>query len=292
MGIWGTGLFQNDVGLEVKEEYLRRLQLGKSNEEALDETLNELKAFSEDEEDRIDFWFALSSLLYDYGRLTLDVRDKALEIISSKTDEIRWTENKTKAERSKIVEALRIKLLSEQPDQVKVKILKKSVPKIKPNEIYYFVLDDEEYRDEFFYNFCVYVLVDRWVQKDYRLEGLGDEHALIYLKISEHITTDISEIDNLTFFNFSPWNRAVRQKEDKRILVENSGFSSIKKKLNYVETFDFQRENFDKIYGRDGILRSVDHDYTGARTWVGRTSVWPILIKCIVRALKHHKIND
>lgn len=287
MGSWGTGLFENDTGLEVKDEYLRRLQLGKSNDEAINETLNEFKELCEDEEDKIDFWFALSSLLYDYGRLTPNIRDKVLDIISGNTDELRWDEN-DKFDRLKTVEELKLKLLSEQPDEVKVKRLSKSIPKIKPNEIYYFILDEEEYRCEFFYNFYVYILVDQWVQKDYRLQGLGDEHALIYLKISDRLITDITEIDNIEFFNDSPWDREIRQQEDKRILMDNRGFSSVKKKLNYMGTFAFQRDNCNKIYGYDGVWKSVDRDYKGEQTWGGKSSVWSILTNCIVRALRHH----
>ena len=31
MGTWGVGIFQNDVALEVKDSYIKKLQVGKSN---------------------------------------------------------------------------------------------------------------------------------------------------------------------------------------------------------------------------------------------------------------------
>ncbi len=31
MGTWGTGIFQNDVGDDVKTDYINKLKLGKSS---------------------------------------------------------------------------------------------------------------------------------------------------------------------------------------------------------------------------------------------------------------------
>jgi len=96
----------------------------------------------------------------------------------------------------------------------------------------------------------------------------------------------------MEFFNESPWNREICKLEDKRILMDNRGFSSIRKKLNYIGSLDFIHDKCDKVYGYDGVWKSVDHDYTGENTWGGKTSVWSILTDCIVRALKYHSKND
>ncbi|MBQ8995169.1 MAG: hypothetical protein IJ091_05090 [Oscillospiraceae bacterium] len=287
MGAWGVGLFQNDVALEVKDTYVKKLQVGKSNEEAFNETVNELNDMTNDADDKIDFWFALASLMFDYGRLTPDVKNTALEIINSNSDD-RWDAKDTK-KRNQAVESLKEKLLSQQPEEVKVKIVKKRTPKIKPDEIYYFVLDDENLRNENFYNCYVYVLVDSWTQYDNRIKDLGDEHALIYLKISDHAVSDIKELDSIPFFNYAlNVDNENRKIEDKRILIDNQGFSDMKKRLTYFGTYSFQREPYEKIFRWDE-WQSVYENYKGENEWNGKSTLWSCLIdQHIVPALRKY----
>ena len=288
MGTWGVELFQNDVALEVKDLYIKKLQIGKSNNEAYTETLNELNEMLADPDDAIDFWFAIASLMYDYGRLTSDVKSKALELISSNTDDVRW-DAKDKKKRSQVIESLKEKLLTRQPEEVKVKTVKKRTPKIKPNEIYYFVLDDESYREDFFYNNYVYVLVDSWIKYDNRIMGLGDEHALIYLKITDHAVSGIEELDSLPFFNYSSdADYDNRKTEDKRIHIDNQGFSEMKKKLTYYGTYSFKREPYNKVWRWDE-WQSVYVNYKGENEWNGKYTLWSCLIKNhIVPALRKY----
>lgn len=75
MGSWGTGIFQNDVSEEVRTDYRNKLKLGKSDEEALKELLDDSQEYLKEDDDRYDFWFALSSVMYDLGRLTNEVKN-------------------------------------------------------------------------------------------------------------------------------------------------------------------------------------------------------------------------
>ena len=291
MGTWGVGLFQNDVALEVKDSYIKKLQMGKTNDEAYNETFYELNEMVGDIDDKIDFWLALASLMYDYGRLTPDVKNEALEIINSKTDEDRW-DDKDKKKRNQVIESLKEKLLSQQPDEVKVRRIKKRVPKINPNEIYYIKLDNEDYRNDYFYNYFVYILVDSWTEYDNRIIGLGDEHALIYLKISDHAVSNFKELDSLPFFNFAlNVDNEIKKFEDKRILIDNQGFSNIKKTLIYFGTYSFQREPYEMVF-RWGEWKSVYVNYKGENEWNGKSALWPHLIKQdIVPALRKNGMN-
>lgn len=286
MGTWGVELFQNDVALEVKDCYIKKLQVGKSNVEAFNETLIELNDMIADPDDQIDFWFAIASLMYDYGRLTPDVKNKALEIISQKNDKERWDDN-DKKKRNHVIESLKEKLLTPQPEEVKIKVIKKRIPKIKPNEIYYFVLDDECFCNEAFYKYYVYVLVDSWIKYDNRIIGLGDEHALIYLKIADHLVSDIEELDSLPFFNYAlDVDNDKKEIEEKRIRIDNQGFSDIKKRLNYFGTHVFKREPYEKVF-RWGEWKSVYENYKGENEWNGKAALWPYIIKQdIVPALR------
>ena len=81
MGSWGTGLYSNDMGDDVKDEYLSKLKAGKSDEETLTEMLECYKEEMADDDDKYDIWFALADTMWKKGRLTDEVKSKALELI-------------------------------------------------------------------------------------------------------------------------------------------------------------------------------------------------------------------
>ena len=121
MGSWGTGIFQNDVSEEVRTDYRNKLKLGKSDEEALKELLDDSQEYLKEDDDRYDFWFALSSVMYDLGRLTNEVKNTALELIADGGDLMRWSDNKGNQKKRVLqLENLKLKLLSEQPERKKL----------------------------------------------------------------------------------------------------------------------------------------------------------------------------
>ena len=66
MGAWGTGLYQDDTAMEVREYYQELLKKGISNEESLDCVLEAFEEVLEDADDAPPFWFGLADtcLLY------------------------------------------------------------------------------------------------------------------------------------------------------------------------------------------------------------------------------------
>lgn len=82
MGAWGTGIFQNDVSDDVRKDYKNKQKMGKPDEDALKEILAENVVFLNDDEDKFDFWFGLSSVMSDFGKLTDEVKNTALELIN------------------------------------------------------------------------------------------------------------------------------------------------------------------------------------------------------------------
>ena len=98
MGTWGTKIYQNDVSDDVKKDYKNKLRAGKSDEDALDEILDEYDYCIGDSDARYDFWFALADTMWILGRLTNQVKNKALELIDMENKEERWeTEKERKA---------------------------------------------------------------------------------------------------------------------------------------------------------------------------------------------------
>ena len=118
MGAWGANLYQDDVALDVKDEYKDNLRRGKTNEETMQEIIDKYQELLEDEEDRGVFWLALADTQWNLGRLDDQVKEQALEIIELGTDLKRWEVNeKLYNKRKEILEKLKEKLLSPQPEE-------------------------------------------------------------------------------------------------------------------------------------------------------------------------------
>ena len=118
MGAWGANLYQDDVALDVKDEYKDNLRRGKTNEETMQEIIDKYQELLEDEEDRGVFWLALADTQWNLGRLDEQVKKQALEIIELGTDLKRWEVNeKLYNKRKEILEKIKEKLLSPQPEE-------------------------------------------------------------------------------------------------------------------------------------------------------------------------------
>ncbi|MBQ9807659.1 MAG: hypothetical protein IJM55_02200 [Ruminococcus sp.] len=231
MGTWGTGIFQNDVADGVKTTYISKLRLGKSDKEAFEETISENAELLSDNEDTVDFWFALSSVMYDHGRLNEEVRRKAMALLDSDNDLERWDE-KEYGKRKNELEKLKAKLCSGSPPRKKVAVVKRFECQWKKNDIYFAeikaICDSEK---EGFFVFCVCDTVGF----DARIKGLGDILPITYLKIAPNIPYDLKKIDDLPFV----MNR--RDRKDHRFLWLYDGFSRIRSKFILGGSYDFRR---------------------------------------------------
>ena len=136
-----------------------------------------------------------------------------------------------------VLEELRKKLSSEQPDRKVVKPIKKFTTSFKPDEIYYFQINDEQYKDRYYYNYYVIILVDRTVESDIRLSGLRDEYPLVYFKVCNP-PTSIEEVDGipmaLVMYSGPKGNNIeYNLSEDHRIMMYKDGYRNFKKRLHF-----------------------------------------------------------
>ena len=99
MGAWGTGLYQDDTAMEVREYYQELLKKGISNEESLECVLEAFEDALEDADDAPPFWFGLSDTQWKLGRLTDEVRAQALALLTSGADLACW-EDATKGQKN------------------------------------------------------------------------------------------------------------------------------------------------------------------------------------------------
>ena len=90
MGTWDTGIYQNDVSADVRDDYIAKLKAGKNDEEALQEIFSEYEGESTDDDDKYDFYLALADTLWKKGRLTEEIKSKALEILEEDKVSERW----------------------------------------------------------------------------------------------------------------------------------------------------------------------------------------------------------
>lgn len=233
MGTWGTGIFQNDIADDVKTTYINKLKMGKSDENALEETISENIDYLSDSEDSLDFWFSLASIMYDYGRLNEEIRCKVITLLESGNDFERWTEREYKKRRTEL-EKLKTKMYSEMPLRKKIAVTKRFECKWEKNDIFFAEIKAicDLDKDGFFV-FCV----SDTVEFDTRIKGLGDVLPVTYLKYVPEIPNSLNEIDDLPFI----LNCKQENNKDYRFLWLYDGFSRIKSKFIFGGNYDFRR---------------------------------------------------
>ncbi|MCR5529476.1 MAG: hypothetical protein K6F49_09690 [Saccharofermentans sp.] len=241
MGSWGVNILQNDVSRDTKEFYINSLKSGKDDEQAYLDTVSEFADYTQCADDAVDFWLALSSVMYDYGRLIDEVKYKALALIGSSEDIERWNE-KDQIRRLVVLDELKDKLNSPQPVRRKVTVYKRNIPEIKPNDVFYFKLEGDM-------PIYVLILVDSWINYDFRVEGLGDEHPLVCFKFCEKLPNSLENIDSMDFACLdSRFSKSSFIDSEKRVLIEPSGFKKFKSRLEYLGNYNFIRPKENELY--------------------------------------------
>ena len=234
MGSWGTGLFSNDVAHDVREEYVNRLKLGASDKDALTHVMIGLSEYLKDEEDAIDFWLSLASILYDYGRLTEDIKNKAMDIIT-RGDDYRWEKSQLK-KRSQVLAQLKRKLENDQPQRKLVKVLKPYICQYQAGDIFIYRLDSNLHGGKAYCNWYFYILIDEVVNFDTRIPGLGDKFPLIYIKYSQSLPENPSKIDNCSFIETEGVNSG-----EHRIQMYDDGFKKFFEKCLFWGNYNYRR---------------------------------------------------
>ena len=149
MGAWGANLYQDDVALDVKDEYKDNLRRGKTNEETMQEIIDKYQELLEDEEDRGVFWLALADTQWNLGRLDEQVKEQALEIIELGTDLKRWEINeKLYNKRKEILEKLKEKLLSPQPEEKRMPKYRTYKCEWKNGDVFAYQLKSEHAKEQ------------------------------------------------------------------------------------------------------------------------------------------------
>lgn len=121
MGTWSSSLYGNDTTCDVRDTYTSFLEEQLSNHEAYEKTLEEMHDLIGDDDEPL-LWFVLAETQWKLGRLTPDVKEKALEWIEKDGWLELWQEDGgTGKGWLNTLEKLRQKLESPMPKEKKIK---------------------------------------------------------------------------------------------------------------------------------------------------------------------------
>ena len=122
MGTWGTGLYQNDIGEDVRDYYKDQLHRGKKGAEITKELIEIYADSIQDQDDASQFWLALADTQWNMGRLQEDVKANALCCLEDPCTSMRWREENPAAYSKylSVQKSLREKLATPQPPEKKV----------------------------------------------------------------------------------------------------------------------------------------------------------------------------
>lgn len=123
----GPAIFSDELAAAVRREYSALLSIGRSDEEVERQLIEYYDVFANDGgPDEAVFWFALALSEWKKGRLSSLAKKRALDCIENGINLKSWDipgEQKNYQKRVAVIEELKEKLLSEQPERKKVKKL-------------------------------------------------------------------------------------------------------------------------------------------------------------------------
>ncbi|HEY7690247.1 MAG TPA: hypothetical protein VH835_16220 [Dongiaceae bacterium] len=115
MGSWGTGIYQNDAGLDVRGTYRDLRKLGFRGGDLAEIVLESCGAASPPEsEDDIVAHLALADLLWRDGLLPADMQEAALRLIKSPALIERWDDAKSRRQQQAVLDKLAQQLAAPQ----------------------------------------------------------------------------------------------------------------------------------------------------------------------------------
>lgn len=127
MGVWGTGIFQDDNACDIRDNYKDYVGQGLTGLEATARILADFQSLLSDPQEASVVWLALAATQWKLGRLEPDTLAQALNVIDSGADLKRWNvDPKDRTKRQAVLEKLRVQITSPQPAEKKVRPEKKS----------------------------------------------------------------------------------------------------------------------------------------------------------------------
>lgn len=198
MGIWGTGIYDNDISSDVKDEYISKLRGGKSDEEALKEVLEENYSAFTDENEVYDVILPLADTMWKKGRLTEEIKEAALQLIEDEPKTERWQNEIEREKRGKHLVRLKKKLNSEMPPRKRISIHRPFVSGWEKGDVYYYEMVNVLEGYEKYKGWYVLMYVDCIEKDDWQVKGIFDEIPEVYFFMQETKPESVSEVHTAT----------------------------------------------------------------------------------------------
>jgi hypothetical protein len=90
MGTWNTGILDDDLAMDIKDEFDDAIEDGLSVIDATRQVLESFEDVLEDDDDSAILFLVLAALQLGKGAVQKDIRQKALEIIECEQGLGRW----------------------------------------------------------------------------------------------------------------------------------------------------------------------------------------------------------
>lgn len=186
MGKWGTGLYDNDTSLDVRDQFETLFNDGKTVNEITEQLIEDFKSIMGIPYEESLFWFALADTQWNFGVLMPVVKEKALYWIRERGDGLEdWA-----------IGDLKVKLQSPQPP-VKMPVRKRLYScEWKYGDVFAYRLESDLAKERNLYG--RYFLIQK-VDEDVWYPG----HIvpIVYIKITKDTTlpSDINEYDELEY---------------------------------------------------------------------------------------------
>ncbi len=153
MGCWGVKLYEDDITLDVRNEYIEKLKKGINDKKINDEMIQSFKMHENDSDVISLYWFALADTQWDYGRLDDLVKEKAIYYLTSKVDLVRWEDDlKQYKLRKKVLERLEVKLNKPQPKKKRPRSKKNYQCPWEVGDVYAYHLSSGFWKSSDYYN--------------------------------------------------------------------------------------------------------------------------------------------
>ena len=202
MGVWSSSLYGNDTTSDVRDTYMSFLQDQLSNDAAYENTQEKMHELIGGDEEPL-LWFALAETQWKVGRLTPQVKEKALAWIDKKGGLEPWLEYGGSGKGwLRTLEKLKQKLESPMPPEKKIK---------KPEEI---DMNSWELNDVYAYQFHgkvseengtfgKYMLIQKIGQGDF-WTGKGGFKPAMRVQFYDKIFDELPALDGLQGLRILP----------------------------------------------------------------------------------------
>lgn len=194
MGAWGSSLYANDTTRDVRDTYMEFLKDQLSNQEAYNKTVELLGDYMNDADEAPLFWYALADTQWQVGRLTPEVKEKALDWIKKRGGIELWKESKNGSLGwQKTLDKLQTRLETEQRKEKKIpKRIDQNLWDI--GDVYAYQFHTEESKKHG--AFGMYMVLQKLAEDNFSSKGDKVMRVHVFDKLFNNVPT-LDEIKNV-----------------------------------------------------------------------------------------------